>query len=842
MQHLPPCLVLLVLALACGCSATPQRAGDDPTPAAAATADGALLAAWTPTVGIRLPELWLSPRPAAAATRCGVGEGSWAPAVWRVEHVAPPAPAKPYAFYRIALPEPIVLAPASDLVLEAEVLVLPQKPAEVTTEVQLCASTDAHGDAGGPALHSNGVLHFATLHPLAEPQRLVSKPVSRASLAVTDPRVKTIAITGLALRIDRALPGRPLIIEISGLRLRRAHAQDRQAAKLPPAALRGYQPPDQGPLLAAFRYGYWGGLGCGFNPWAAPLLARDEHALVSLECLLLANADTAYTARVHGRAEPRPSVEEIPVAAARAQIRTLHDFGISSIAMTYLGRYYHRHRSPAQAQALIADTVAELKDSPGLIAYYPIDEPRTDAESLAIWRETMDAFRLADPGRPALNLHDTLDGALTFAAVEPVPCLDIYPFTVGGRMLDPSGGDVLRASRILDELYKRHGTRSSWVMDAAWGTSFNIINRLPSPAEVRLQAWSVLAHGARSLLHFALFGHGLRLDPDAREAIVGTFDLGYRPVGAMGAELVALGEVLPPVATALVGTTWDPDTPLTLAGADAADLRASWNPGPGHAVVACYNVSLDAARAGRVLLPASLVAGRMVVDLRRDLVLEADQGGFPLRLEPGDGTLLAIGDAAAIARLRQAADARRLAAVAARFRLLALEAEAGGIATAPARALASASAADPASSLTRMRAALASLQAALAADPGHARATAGLAALSQQLSEANQAMLRHLSDTRGGEAGADGAAIYPWNRQLLELSAVYVLLRNGLFCGRAAEVAPLSAAATALAREVAGNAATGRFALGDPAPLAALLEQARAFAGMVGPALARAPR
>ncbi|MCK6487067.1 MAG: hypothetical protein L6R48_01790 [Planctomycetes bacterium] len=834
------CLLLMA-----GCAQPPARPADGPAAAAPvpADADGRMLVDWRPAAGATAPTLWLSPAPAGAATRVAPGAGAWAPLVWRLDHVAPAASAKPYAFYRLALPAPVVVAPDDDLVLEAELLVLPQKPAEVTTVVELCASTETYGGPGEPPLHRDGVMRFATVHPLPGPQRVVSLPVSRGALAVADPRVRSIGITGLALRLHRALPGQPLAIELAGLRLRRAQAEDRRAAQLPPAPLRGFQPADHRPLLAAFRYGYWGGLGSGFNPWAQPLLPRGEHALASLDILLEAGADTAFTTRIHGRAEPSPSVEEVPVAAAREQIATLHAAGIASIAMTYLGRYYHRHRTTAQAQALIADTVAALKDAPGLLAYYPIDEPYTDDESLAIWRETMDAFRQADPARPALTLHDTLDGAKTFAALEPVPCLDLYPFTTGGRLFDTTGGDALMAARVLDDLFRSRGTRSTWVMDAAWGNSFNMVARLPTPAEVRLQAWSVLAHGARSLFHFALSGHGLRLHADMREAIVGAFDLGYRPVGAMGGELVALGEVLPPLATALVGTTWDPATPLAVAGDGAADLRASWNPGPGHAVVACYNRSLAAARSGAVRIPDHLVAGRQVVDLRRDRALAPGQDGYPLHLEAGDGTLLAIGDAAVIARLRQAADARRLAPVAARFRLLAHQAEAAGIAIAGPRAQAAAvAAADPGQALAGMRAALAGVQAALDADPAHTAAATALAELSRAVSAANQAMLRHLSDTRGAERGADGSSIYPWNRQLLTLSAVYVLLRNGLFCGRTAAVAEQAAPAAALARALADGAGQGRFALADAATVEAALARARGLEGLVGRELAAALR
>lgn len=716
----------------------------------------------------------------------------------------PVAGIKQHWYYRWALPRPLDLAPDDTLVLEVRLRTTVEGPANPLTEIRLCGSYNVLDDAGVRRQQDSVTLfHTAFIH--AGWQSLVSRPI-RPALDVAG----RLVLTGIFAGVLNPNREQRLELEIASLVLRRATAAEVAAASQPPEILRG-RTVRSFPLENDFRFGAWGNLWAGDDPWHAYLDAvpRRERELCNLENALEAGLDTLWTPGIHHPALGTGKRDTIGVDEALRLVRLAAGHGLASIAMTYLSQYYAPTVQLADCARAVRETVARLSTEPGVLAYYAIDEPKPDDRTLATWLWTKDVFAEADPTRPVLGCLNTPACIRAYAGTDHSPLLDIYPLS--GGLLATTGGDPLELARCID-LAREHGSTAPWVVPQAFTLSFNAASlgcRPPSPAELRLMTWTSLAHGARGVLWFALHGEGLCHGLDDQGGVVGIFGAGYSPIPGFGAEAVALGQRIPLLGPALLGTRRDPAAEHLLGQSGA--VQAVWLGGPIWDALVLCNHDLAAVQTADLAIPEVLRRGRGILRLATG---ERLGSRIALELAPGDGELLVVADATGLAEAQAGIDRRRANVLLRRLRFRAAEAQANRIAV-PAVIRAG-------GDLAALAEAGRVLEAACTADPVFQPAQAALRRIQSAVTDAGWRMNQRVAATYPRFDASAIAAMRAWNRQLTRCQGVFVLLRNALYAGRAVEIGPLAARGTVFAEEFQAKAAAGTFALVEAEALESL--------------------
>ena len=214
---------------------------------------------------------------------------------------------------------------------------------------------------------------------------------------------------------------------------------------------------------------------------------------------------------------------------------------------------------------------------------------------------------------------------------------DIYPFFSNPK----HGPTTFEASMNYyeDEIDKCRrllpGGASLWVMPQGQGEYGYI--RTPTPAEVKLQAWSAIAHGAKGLAYFIYHSAGEpgKLRFDGLRALDGSPTDRLETLTELARQLVPLGPTI---------VRWDKSS--TPAETDHRSLRAYLFAGEhqeAYAVV--YNRNVKEAAAASVRVPLQL--GEHVLNLvnpGKVLVQESDgRSVFAVRLKPGEGGIFSLG-------------------------------------------------------------------------------------------------------------------------------------------------------------------------------------------------------
>jgi hypothetical protein len=193
-------------------------------------------------------------------------------------------------------------------------------------------------------------------------------------------------------------------------------------------------------------------------------------------------------------------------------------------------------KTSAEARKRITERINELKDHPGIIAWYINDElPITMVDELSAHRDWIEEL---DPGRPAWSVLYQVDQMRLYLPTFDIAGADPYP--IPGKPV----------SMALDWTLKTRaatfGSRAVWMVPQIfnWGSykegKEKEKGRAPTLAEMRCMAWSCIAAGANGLIFYSWFDL-LRMDKTredgGRAAVRDPFDERWKDVCTMAGEI-----------------------------------------------------------------------------------------------------------------------------------------------------------------------------------------------------------------------------------------------------------------------------------------------------------------
>lgn len=253
--------------------------------------------------------------------------------------------------------------------------------------------------------------------------------------------------------------------------------------------------------------------------------------------------------------------------------------------------------------------------------------------------------------QPIITIHNRAEGiAIDAGLSRPAAYFrDVYPL-----FNDPYNGpatDRLALAFYEDqlELMRSLGPKGAYFMVMAQGCSIRrhgsrgyppeglLTHRQVTPAEIRLQAWAAVAHGARGLSYFHLastpadtLSHkGLNESFNGLRGRGGVVTPQLEELGRVARELHALSDVLLSLAPAEM-----------TAQTDHRDLGAYLHEGRESRYVVVFNRNANHATRASVRLPADCSA---LLDLKSQQTLLPDAPRvFTISLLPGDGTILQL--------------------------------------------------------------------------------------------------------------------------------------------------------------------------------------------------------
>ncbi len=292
---------------------------------------------------------------------------------------------------------------------------------------------------------------------------------------------------------------------------------------------------------------------------------------------------------------------------------------------------------PQKAQALvkakIRPFVQAVKDHPALLAYRMNDEPFV--EEIGGYRALHQALAELDPAHPGISLmcRDGWNGGnrrgpdnmkkIVDGVGEDVLYNDLYPIR---NPPEDSLKFLDRFAWCLEDDQRQAGGRPLWIM----GQTYHYRQELrdPTPAEIRVQAYLSIAHGATGMIYYQYNGEAPSL-----------FDAEGNP-NASHAELgKVLGELhqLAPLLLTLQRVKLDAKVPGDL------DLQGFIGPdGTRYLILVSKEVLQE--RRVNLRLPAAGING--IVDVRSGRRLPSDSQGnqiaVELKLAPGDGRVLKL--------------------------------------------------------------------------------------------------------------------------------------------------------------------------------------------------------
>lgn len=301
------------------------------------------------------------------------------------------------------------------------------------------------------------------------------------------------------------------------------------------------------------------------------------------------------------------------------------------------GEHDLRHNQHEAALRSLKRAVARFRAS-GVIAGWGAGEefPPAQVPQLDLAHEIVHAV---DPQNTLVTIHNRVQAFQVLngsAADVRIAFRDVYPFFSEPR----AGPTTFEASMNYyeDEIDKckqwlPHGA-SLWVMPQAQGEHGYI--RTPTPAEVKLEAWSAIAHGAQGLAYFVYHSAGEpgRLKFDGLRALDGS------PTDRLVA-LTELAQVLVPLGPLIARWSMFRMTAET----DVRSLRAYLFRSEGKRYTVVYNRNVKEATKGRVRLP--FATGETVADLVNTARIPTQVGDdrtiFSVNLPAGEGTIIFLG-------------------------------------------------------------------------------------------------------------------------------------------------------------------------------------------------------
>ncbi len=221
---------------------------------------------------------------------------------------------------------------------------------------------------------------------------------------------------------------------------------------------------------------------------------------------------------------------------------------------------------------------------------------------------------------------------------------DIYPF-----FADPGSGPVGHEASMNyyeDEIDKDQRVlprgASLWVMPQAqheyYGTPPHFVFRQPTPAEIAIQTWAALAHGAQGIAYFLYPSNAPAKPGDIPLSVsLRTHDGKATPqlerLTELARKLVPLGPII---------TRWQRTT--LAAATDQRELRAYlFKGGDSHPYLIAFNHDVEKPVTGRVRIPfASPKVSDLIAKSERKPAVEGSATIVSMTLPPGEGTILRL--------------------------------------------------------------------------------------------------------------------------------------------------------------------------------------------------------
>jgi hypothetical protein len=332
------------------------------------------------------------------------------------------------------------------------------------------------------------------------------------------------------------------------------------------------------------------------------------------------------------------------VAAARMYLEKAKEYGLKAILLInaqYLPVQKEAQKlsaeDPQKAEAVVEEQlrpfVEAIKDQPALLAYRMNDEPFV--EEIGGYRALHQALAKLDPVHPGISLmcRDGWNGGnrrgpdnmkkIVDGVGEDVLYNDLYPIR---NPPEESLKFLDRFAWCLEDDQRQAGGRPLWIM----GQTYHYRQELrdPTPAEIRVQAYLSIAHGATGMMYYQYNGDAPSLfDAD------GNPNASHAELGKVLGELRQLG----PLLLTLQRVKMDADVPgdIDLQGFVGKD---------GARYLIAVNKDVNGARQLDVRLPAA-DAGK-ILDMRSGQSVSSEHRGdwieFRLKIAPGDGRVLKL--------------------------------------------------------------------------------------------------------------------------------------------------------------------------------------------------------
>jgi len=404
-----------------------------------------------------------------------------------------------------------------------------------------------------------------------------------------------------------------------------------------------------------------------FCPWGAcgGLAQHDDFLNISKQLLMDLSArmlaELGMNTSLYGVYEfyPDSTMEE------ESRLGQLLDFcaqnDLKVIPKTYLLDNYH-HVSRAQSEDAIKRIVSRYRHHPALLAWWMIDEPEPDLESLRdYWVCGKERFESLDDNHPAMGAACTRKAVKMYAPYMQVVVIDCYPLR--GTTNNPSGSALQVA--YWAELAWKYGARRIWAVPQAFGGDYGPW-RAPTREELRLMTYLNLSRGVTGFMYYPW--------------TPGMMDVCYF-LTDLGEEVRKLSEIVPAMCPLFLDVKWNPKTSAHVECGQLEGrpvFEVSELNGHDYDLVVICNLDTKCARKGKIILPAGMRwPAYDLMKLRR----LGGERNISLELEPGGCAVFLLGNDNTFEKARAKILAGKLAVEKRRLAGLAKEAEANGINT-----------------------------------------------------------------------------------------------------------------------------------------------------------------
>ena len=284
--------------------------------------------------------------------------------------------------------------------------------------------------------------------------------------------------------------------------------------------------------------------------------------------------------------------------------------------------------------AAFREAVGTVKRHPATLGYYLVDEPTPtpeNAQKIEIAKKIIEAL---DPERPGfsclLGNYDDLFRQVGYHVL----LVDIYP--VYTQRLQ---GDVLHGYiSAVDHAREVAAGKPVWVIPQCFGFGKPQPRAIPTPNEVSLMVWEAIAHGAKGIVYF-IYQSTTGIQGEWLQGIV---NMDLEPLDHRHAEVQRVNAAVRKLAPTLLKLHWEKNDVAT-ASTPNVDVQA-FRHANGRRYLCVVNQDTHAAVTAN--LEFTLSAAPKVRQVR-DVATGArvgDSSGASIRLEPGEGKLLEVGE------------------------------------------------------------------------------------------------------------------------------------------------------------------------------------------------------